>query len=229
MEGKDSQAMEALLHDRDTVVLSIAPISDCQVDAEVYRETYIPTAQNLVAALPKTHSVKQIFYLSSCSVYGNKQGNWVDETSSVDRQSEYNQVLSETEQLLLNIDENIKVSILRLGGIYGPERELTKRFGKLAGQTIPGSSKTYISWVHLDDIVAAIDYLRQRRLGGIYNLVNDFDLTVGELSDRIQDRQGLERIIWDDTQPGYRLLNARVSNQKIKATGYKLIHPKTIL
>ena len=230
MKGEDSQTMEAFLHDRDTVVLSIAPISDRQVDAEVYRKTYIPTAHNLVAALHKTPSVKQVFYLSSCSVYGNKQGNWVDETSRVDRQSEYNQILSETEQLLLNSEsDNTKISILRLGGIYGPQRELTKRFAKLAGKTIPGSSKTYTSWVYLDDIVAAIDFLRQRRLGGIYNLVNDFDLTIGELSDLVCDRQGIERITWNNSQPGYRLLNARVSNQKIKAAGYKLIHPETIV
>ena len=230
MKGEDSQTMEALLHDRDTVVLSIAPISDRQVDAKVYRETYIPTAHNLVAALHKTPSVKLVFYLSSCSVYGNKQGNWVDETSPVDRQSEYNQILSETEQLLLSSEsENTKISILRLGGIYGPQRELTKRFAKLAGKTIPGSSKTYTSWVHLDDIIAAIDFLRQRRLGGIYNLANDFDLTIGELSDLVCDRQGIEKIIWNNSQPGYRLLNARVSNQKIKAAGYKLIHSKTIV
>ncbi len=230
MKGQDSQAMQLLVEDRDTVILSIAPISDRQVDAEVYREIYIPTAKNLVAALKDKPSVKQVIYLSSCSVYGNKQGNWVDETSPVDTSNEYNQVLYETEQLLLNSgSENAKVSVLRLGGIYGAKRELTKRLAKFAGKTIPGSSKSFTSWVHLDDVIAAVDFLAQRRLAGIYNLVNDFNHTIGELGDLVCDRQGLERIIWDDTQPSYRLLNARVSNQKIKAAGYKLIHPETIV
>ena len=230
MKGQDSQSMKAIADSHDTIILSIAPISDRQVDAEIYRQTYIPTAKNLVAAFKDTPRVKQVIYLSSCSVYGNKQGDFVDETSSVDTSSEYNQVLSETEQLLLNSEsENVKVSILRLGGIYGPQRELTKRFTKLSGQNISGSSKTFTSWVHLEDIVAAIDFLIERRLGGIYNLVNDFDFTIGELSDLVCDRQGVARIIWDDTQPGYRLLNARVSNQKLKTAGYKLIHPKTII
>ncbi|MEM6404952.1 MAG: NAD(P)H-binding protein, partial [Cyanobacteria bacterium P01_D01_bin.116] len=57
MKGEDSQAVKSLLQNQDTVVLSIAPISDRQVDAEVYRETYIPTAKNLVAALQETPSV----------------------------------------------------------------------------------------------------------------------------------------------------------------------------
>lgn len=230
MTGEDSQAMAKLLQDCDTVVLSIAPISDRQVDAAAYRQTYIPTAKNLIAALKNNSSVKQLFYLSSCSVYGNKQGEWVDETSPVDDSSEYNQVLHQTEQILLSSDkEDVKACILRLGGIYGSGRELTKRLAKIAGKTLPGSGSTFTSWIHLEDVVGAIDFLAQKRLSGIYNLVNDFDFTIGELCDLVCDRQGLERITWDNSQPSYRLLNARISNQKIKAIGYQLIHPQTIV
>ena len=230
MKGEDSQAMAKLIQDRDTVVLSIAPISDRQVDAATYRQTYIPTATNLVAALQNNSTVRQVFYLSSCSLYGNKQGEWVDETSPVDDSSEYNQVLHETEQLLLDSEsEHVKVSILRLGGIYGPGRELTKRLSKIAGKTLPGSGETCTNWIHLDDIIGAIDFLGQKRLSGIYNLVNDFNLTIGELFDVVCDRQGLERIVWDASQPSFRNLNARIDNQKIKAAGYKLIHPQTII
>ncbi|KST68930.1 NAD(P)-dependent oxidoreductase [Mastigocoleus testarum BC008] len=230
MKGADSQAVRSLLQNQDTIILSIAPISDRQVDAEVYRETYIPTVKNLVSALQNTPSVKQVIYLSSCSVYGNKKGEWIDETSPIDTDSEYNQVLSEVEHTLLNsTSEDIKACILRLGGIYGPERELTKRFKRIAGKTIPGSGNTFTSWIHLDDIVAALDFLCQRRLGGIYNLVNDFNMTIRELSDLVCDRANLDKVIWDDTKPSYRFLNARVSNQKIKASGYNLIHPKTII
>lgn len=230
MKGEDSQAVKSLLQNRDTVVLSIAPISDRQVDAEVYRDTYIPTAKNLVAALQETQGVKQLIYLSSCSVYGNKKGEWVDETSPVDTNGGYNEVLCETEQLLLNsASEDVKITILRLGGIYGPKREITRRFARIAGKTMAGSGATFTSWIHLDDIIAAMDFLCQKRLGGIYNLVNDFNLTIRELSDKVCVSEGLEKILWDDTKPSYRFLNARVSNEKIKAAGYKLIHSDTII
>ena len=230
MKGEDSQAVKSLLQDRDTVVLSIAPISNKQVDAEVYRETYIPTVKNLVAALNEKKGVKQLIYLSSVSVYGNKNGEWVDETSPVDTDSEYNQVLCEAEQILLNsASEDVKITILRLGGIYGEGRELIKRFAKLAGKNIDGSGETFTSWIHLDDVIAALDYIAQRRLGGIYNIVNDFDFTIRELSDEICKLGNLEKIVWDDSKPSYRSLNARISNQKIKDAGYKLIHPKTIV
>ena len=230
MKGEDSQAVKSLLQDRDTVVLSIAPISDKQVDADVYRETYIPTVKNLVAALNENKGVKQLIYLSSVSVYGNKNGEWVDETSPVDTDSEYNQVLCKAEQILLNsASEDVKITILRLGGIYGEGRQLIKRFAKLAGKNFDGSGETFTSWIHLDDVIAAMDYIAQRRLGGIYNLVNDFNMTIRELSDEICKLGNLEKIVWDDTKPSYRSLNARISNQKIKNAGYKLIHPKTIV
>lgn len=230
MKGEDSQAVKSLLQDIDTVILSIAPISDRQVDAQAYRETYIPTAKNLVAALKENNTVKQLIYLSSVSVYGNKNGEWVDETSPVDSDGEYNQVLCEAEQILLNsASDDVKITVLRLGGIYGEGRELIKRFARLAGKNIDGSGETFTSWIHLDDIIGALDFLSQRRFGGIYNLVNDFDMTIRELSDEICKRAGLEKIIWDNTKPSYRSLNARISNQKIKANGYKLIHSKTII
>ena len=59
MKGQDSQAIQLLVEDQDTVILSIAPISNRQVDAGVYRKTYIPTAKNLVAALKDRASVKR--------------------------------------------------------------------------------------------------------------------------------------------------------------------------
>ena len=230
MKGQDSQAVRSLLPEQDTIVLSIAPISDRQVSAEVYRQTYVPTAKNLVAALKNAPTVKQLIYLSSSSVYGDKKGEWVDETSPVETDGEYSQVLCETERILLDAaSEDLKVTILRLGGIYGPKREMMRRFSRIAGKTIPGSGDTFTCWIHLDDIVGAVDFLCERRLGGIYNLVNDFNCTIRELCDRILDQQGLERAVWDTSQPNYRNLNARISNKKIKAAGYKLLHPETII
>jgi nucleoside-diphosphate-sugar epimerase len=230
MKGNNLEAVQSLIQDQDIVVVSIAPISDRQVAAEVYRDTYIPTVKNLVTALKQTTKAPHLIYLNSCSVYGDQQGRWVDETSPVDPSNDYNQVLSEAEQRLLDSGHQFsRICSLRLGGIYGPGRELTKRFQRIAGQTMPGSGQTFTNWIHLDDIVAAIDFLRQQKLEGIYNLVNDFNLTIRELSNLICELQGLPNVIWDDTQPSYRTLNARIRNQKIKDAGYQLIHPQTII
>ena len=80
MTTDDLAAMEKLIADQDTIVVSVAPISDRPVDAPTYGKTYLPTAKNLVEALKSNSTVKQVIYISSGSVYGDKKGEWVDET-----------------------------------------------------------------------------------------------------------------------------------------------------
>ncbi|MBE9167824.1 SDR family oxidoreductase [Pleurocapsales cyanobacterium LEGE 06147] len=230
MKGHDAKAVQSIIQNQDTVLISVAPVGDRQVDAKGYEETYLPTVRNLVAALRDASTVKQLIYLSSCAIYGDKNGKWVDEASPADTNSEYNKVLYEAEQVLLHSAiKAIKVCILRLGGIYGPGRELTKRIGRFAGETLPGSGENIACWIHLDDIIAAVEFVRQNRLDGIYNLVNDLHRTNRDLFDHICDRQGLPRVSWDATKPSFSSLNACVDNQKIKAAGYKLIYPDTIV
>jgi nucleoside-diphosphate-sugar epimerase len=221
MTGNNLEAVETVIHNQEIVLVSIAPISNRQVDAESYGNTYLPMAKNLVTALQNNSTVKQVIYLSSCSVYGNKNGDWVDETTPVDTESDYSKVLVEAEQILL-ARENL--CILRLGGIYGTGRELNKRLGRLAGKTLPGSGENWTSWIHLEDIVSAVEFVRQHRCQGIYNLVNDVKLTSRELCNLICDRQQLERVAWDASKPAFSAVNARVDNSKIKAMGYQLIY-----
>jgi nucleoside-diphosphate-sugar epimerase len=221
MTGDNPEAVATVIDNQETVLVSIAPISDRQVDAETYGNTYLPMAKNLVTALQNNSTVKQIIYISSCSVYGNKNGDWVDETTPVDTTSDYSKVLVEVEQILLATEN---VCILRLGGIYGTGRELNKRLGKLGGKTLPGTGENWTSWIHLDDIVSAVEFFRQHRCQGIYNLVNDVKLTSRELCDLICDRQQLERVSWDASKPAFSEVNARVDNRKIKAMGYQLIY-----
>jgi len=63
----------------------------------------------------------------------------VDEASPV---APANQILCETEQVLLSASsDDMSVCILRLGGIYGPRRELVKIFGRVAGTIRPGNGE----------------------------------------------------------------------------------------
>jgi nucleoside-diphosphate-sugar epimerase len=229
LHGSDSSAVRSVIEGRDTVLLSVAPIGNQQMSVQVYADTYLPTAKNLVVAVEETPSVGQIVYLSSCSVYGDRNGAWVDETAALDTDSERNQVLLETERMLLGAAHaHLRVCLFRLGGIYGPGRELTKRIAKIAGKTIPGSGTSFSGWIHLDDVVAAVDFARRQGLNGIYNLTNDFSCSSGELCDRICAQQEIPKVEWDGSQSAFRTLNARIDNGKLKAAGYQLIHPQTI-
>ena len=174
----------------------------------------------------QTPTVKQVIYTGTYSVYGDRKGELVNEESAVAPANPNGEILAETERVLLAASSpNLKVSILRLGGIYGPGRELVKIFGGWAGTTRPGAGEDVTNWVHTDDIVGGLTFALENQLQGIYNLVGDVALSSGELLDRIFETHNLPKASWDGS-PSVRPYNARVSNQKIKAAGYQFIHPE---
>ncbi|GBF78992.1 NAD-dependent epimerase/dehydratase family protein [Aphanothece sacrum] len=88
LTGDNLSAIESVIENQDTILVSVAPISDHQVDAETYGKTYLPTSKNLVTALSNNQTVKQIIYISSGSVYGDKKGDWVGQQPTVNRSTD---------------------------------------------------------------------------------------------------------------------------------------------
>ncbi|MEH2285013.1 MAG: SDR family oxidoreductase [Nostoc sp.] len=222
--GNDIDSLKSVLHNQDVVLLSIAAKS-----GEVYEETYLQTAQTLVSCLQQIKSVKQLIYTGSYAVYGDRNGVWVDEETPLAPPNLNAQILRKTEDVLLSASsENLRVCIFRLGGIYGTGRELLKIFGTYSGATRPGSGDDITNWIHLDDIVSAIEFARHRRLQGIYNLVDDAHLTSRDLLDSLFEKHNLPKVKWDTSIKSTRPYNAWVSNEKLKEAGYELIHPQMI-
>ncbi|MBD2038080.1 NAD-dependent epimerase/dehydratase family protein [Leptolyngbya sp. FACHB-321] len=223
VKGNDEAGVRSLLQDQAIVLLSIgAP------NANAYEETYLQTAKTLVAALKDAPTVQQVIYTGSYAVYGDRQGGWVDETSDIVPANRNGELLAETEQILLAASDVLKVCVLRLGGIYGPGRELTKIFGRAAGTTRPGNGEDAANWVHLDDIVGAIDFARQQSLTGVYNLVGTVPTTTGVLLERLFATHGLPNVTWNVSQSSTRPYNARVSNQKLREAGYQFLYPQIL-
>jgi nucleoside-diphosphate-sugar epimerase len=223
LKGNDAEGLKSVLKNQDVVLLSIG-----SKKGSTYEETYLETAKTLVTVLQKS-SVKQLIYTSSCSVYGDQNGRLVDEETPINPTSPNSKTLAETEQLLLSASsDNLKVCILRLGGIYGVNRELVKIYSRIAGTIRPGTGDEPANWIHLDDIVAGIEFARKHHFQGIYNLVDDANLTSREIIDKVCETHNLDKVTWDASQKSNRPYNARISNQKIKDAGYKFVHPQMI-
>jgi nucleoside-diphosphate-sugar epimerase len=221
VKGDDSSALLSVLQDQETVLLSIGA-----KNADVYEQTYLHTAQTLVSVLKQSPTVRQVIYTGSYVVYGDRGGAEVDESSPIAPTNSNAEILAQTEQVLLSASrDNLNVCILRLGGIYGSGRELVKIFSRVAGTTRPGDGSDTTNWIHLDDIVAAIEFARTNRLQGIYNLVDDAHLTRYELLEMVCQHYYLPKVLWNSSLKSDRPYNARVKNQKIKDAGYQLIHP----
>ncbi len=226
--GDNETSLAAALENQDAVIVTVAPTGKEQVDEDGYKATYLHTAKNIVEILPQVPTVKHLIYTSSCAVYGNRNGEWVNEESPVLLDNEHGEILHDTEKILLAASSpQRKVCILRLGAIYGSGREIGKRFSKLAGTTRPGNGEHFTNWIHLDDIVSAVDFALTYELQGIYNVVNDTPLTSREMFDRVCKINNLPQVEWDESLPRSKTNNRRVSNQKLKGLGYKLIHAET--
>lgn len=222
LNGDDEDALRDALSDQQVVLLSVgAP------NLDAYEVTYLRTAKTLASVLGQAPSVQQVIYTGSYAVYGDQQGRWVTEDTPVKPANSKGEILAETEQTLLaTADSKRQVCVLRLGGIYGTGRELVRILGRAAGTTRPGDGSDISNWVHLDDIVGAIDFARVRRLTGIYNLVQNNPQTTRELFNQLCTVHNLSPVFWDASQPSNRPYNAKVSNQKLKDAGYRFIHPE---
>ncbi|GAB4526285.1 MAG: SDR family oxidoreductase [Pleurocapsa sp.] len=224
--GEDLNSIQEVIRDRDLILLCV---SAKKRTIEAYRQAYLATAQNVLQTLQANPSVKQLIYTSSYGILGDKNGAWTDETSTVNPTSETSEILAQTEEALLSVPKaRWKTCILRLSGIYGPGRELIKIFRSWAGTTRPGSGEDYRNWIHLDDIVGAIKLAQEKQLAGIYHVTSDEVLTSQEFFRRLFQTHNLPPIQWDNSQSSSRPYNLKLSNQKLKAAGFKLIHPQIV-
>ena len=227
VNGNDGEGLKSVLRGQNAVLLSVGAKGR---EPQAYQLAYQKTAQTLASVLPEVPEVKQLIYTGSFGLYGDQNGATVDENSPVFPSSKNHEILHKTEQILLGAaSENLKVCILRLGGIYGPGREIVKIFSRMFGTAQPGNGRYPTAWIHLDDIVGAIEFARKNQLEGIYNLVDNSPLTRRELIDLMCEKHGLPNITWDVSQPNNRPYNVRVSNQKIREAGYQFVHPQTLV
>jgi dTDP-D-glucose 4,6-dehydratase len=112
-----------------------------------------------LAALPE---LMWVGYLSTVGVYGDWQGDWVDETSPTRPISERSlrRLQAERAWMAFGEETGVRVEIFRLSGIYGPGRSVidTLRGGTARRIIKPGQ---IFNRIHVDDIartlIAAID------------------------------------------------------------------------
>jgi nucleoside-diphosphate-sugar epimerase len=140
-----------------------------------YEEVYLKGMANLIDWLSKAPPRKFI-YTSSTGVYGQTDGSRVKEDSPTEPAVETAKVLVATERLILDAwaSQRFPGVILRVAGIYGPDRtHFLKQF--IANEVkIPGAGDRYRNMIHLEDLVQIIGVaLKAARPGEIYNTVDD--------------------------------------------------------
>ena len=134
-----------------------------------------PVLARYAAAVAAAPDLRWIGYLSSTVVYGNRDGQWVDEDSAVAPSQQRGQRRVEAEDAWSRFAGKVDVDIFRLAGIYGPSRSA---FDDLRAGRARRMKKTghMFGRIHRDDIVqAVVAAMRQERSGGrrVLNLADD--------------------------------------------------------
>ncbi len=114
-------------------------------------------------------------YLSTIGVYGDRQGDWLDEASAPDATSERARarLAAEAGWQAACDAAGIPLHVFRLGGIYGPGRGpfAKLRAGRAQRVVKPGQ---VFSRIHAEDIGQALDLAIHADLGSrIFNLCDD--------------------------------------------------------
>ena len=217
--------------DLDGILVSFAPSKGSEVDLGQYRKTFLGGLQRLVETLDRRprNTPLQIVHLSSCGVYGNRHGALTNETAPISDMHPVNQVLLQAEEMMGSIrSDKIKVCVLRLGGIYGPGRDIPSMLLSAAGGLVQRNGQNVPCWIHRDDIVRGVCFAFDQGLDETYNLVNDTQLSGQELTDRLCERAGLPLAKWLTIDTTDRILNARVSNEKLKQIGFSFNYPSMV-
>jgi nucleoside-diphosphate-sugar epimerase len=145
-----------------------------------------------------------------------------DESTPTDRSNTANALLADAEEAVLSLNGfGTPTCVLRLGGIYGPNKDIASFIRSASGHMVPKNGSHINAWVHLQDIVQGIDFAFQHRLHGVFNLVDDLQVSRRDLSNLLCDDEGLPPVIWENhDRPDARIFNARVSNEKLKQLGF---------
>ena len=138
------------LPNADTVLFSVG--FDRSTDRSIC-EVYAGGVKNVLAALPS--DIGHFIYISTTGVYGDAGGAWVDEDTPPDPQRDGGRASLAAEMELFASPFADRAIVLRLAGIYGPDRvpflELLQ-----AGQPIPAATDGYLNLIHVEDAAAVV-------------------------------------------------------------------------
>lgn len=189
-----------------------------QRDEANYRATYLNGLQHLVHALKQTGNAQaRVLFVSSTAVYGTQQTGWLTESSLAQPSGFNGQVLLEAENWLL--DNWPKPLVLRLSGIYGPNRlALLKKL--LAGEaTVPASEAYWANRIHVSDAAGAVLHLlQQQSCAGVYIGTDSTPVPLKTLY--LDLAHALKAPPPAEGSASAMMGKKRLSNQKLRDSGY---------
>ena len=154
-----------------------------------------PRSLNLVRALKKRSLPSALVYGSTSGVYGDCQGNWVTETQTVKPHTPRALRRVDAENVVRFLGRSgVRASILRIPGIYAPDRSNgTPRERLLKGTPVlRQQDDVYTNHIHADDLArTCVAALWRGQAQRVVNVNDDTQLKMGDYFDAAADIMGL--------------------------------------
>jgi nucleoside-diphosphate-sugar epimerase len=197
------------------------------------RTVYVDGLQNVLEQL--SPAVSRLVYASSTGVYGQSDGEWVDEESPTCPNHESGKVCLEAEERVRvwarTRAGSAPAVVLRFAGLYGPDR-VVRRALLERGEAMPGDPEKFLNLIHIDDAAReAVAALRAARVDPLYLIVDDRPVTRRDYYSCVATFLGVSLPRFSPSEPGSPqaardATNKRVGNHRMKrGLGAALIYP----
>ena len=122
------------------------------------RDVYVGGLQNVLQQIAGRCS--RLITISSTSVNGQSDGEWIDESSPCQPLQPNGQTCLEAENMVRGwqsgSDRPSVATVLRLSGIYGPGRLLSRAAALQNGEPLAGNPDAWLNLIHVDDAAAVV-------------------------------------------------------------------------
>jgi len=186
----------------------------------------------------ESSKLKWITYLSATSIYGDHNGEWVNENSKTNPISNNGIARLKAENAWVSLEKKnkIPVQIFRLSGIYSNEKNILIRL-KSGEVKLINKKNHYFSRIHVDDISNILfKSLSKFKSGEIYNLSDDKPSTSEDVTlfgAKMLNIENIEKIevgqIKSEMLKNFYNESKKISNEKMKSYfNYNLKFPSYI-
>ena len=205
-------------------------------DAAAAREIYVDALSDVITHYGTRESPPdRLIYTSSTGVYGDHDGDWVDEETPLEPTTDKTEVLVEAERIAREeaAAHGIDGTVARFSGLYGPDRYRLDRY--LEGPVTAG----YLNMVHRVDAASAVAFLLTENCArdAVVLVTDDEPADKWAFADWLAEACGVpeppkqtkaERLAESDlSEAGRRrvLTSKRCSNDYLRDLGYECTYP----
>jgi len=195
-------------------------LSPSAANIAAYKAVFTEGVDNLLKQLAEKKPTIALTFVSSTRVYGQDQGEWLNEDSKTDPTDERGEIILTAEKKFLAFNE--QSTVIRFSGIYGRSDHLLNKLK--AGAVIQQEPCYYTNRIHREDCIAVLDFLLNKKLKAglskrIYLATDDEPVSQWQLASYL-----CAKFKYPEPSPQHLAkeagANKRLDNARLKQEGY---------